>query len=302
MLPAFVITLIGMTESIAVGQTLGAAKRQHISTNRELLGLGAANLAAGFSGGFPVTGGMSRSVVNADAGAETPLAGALTAVFLSIGILLLTPYLAYIPIPVLAATIIVAVSQLLEFGAMTRILKMDRADGLSAWLTALAVMFWDVEKGILVGVVMSVFWLMAKQRKPYVAVLGLISGTERFKNINHAETETLKTTLFLRIDESLSFLNASVLEQDILERIAHNPNLHRLVIVASGIHSIDASGANMLKRLQQEMTSASVELYISDVKVPLARKMNAFQLFAGGASRMEASTIELFRRFKALED
>lgn len=300
-LPAFIITLIGMTESIAVGQTLGAARRQRISTNRELLGLGAANLAAGFSGGFPVTGGMSRSVVNADAGAETPLAGALTAVFLSLGILLLTPYLAYIPIPVLAATIIVAVSQLLEFGAMARLMKMDRADGLGTWLTALAVLFWDVEKGILVGVVLSIFWLLATHRKPYVAALGLVPGTERFKNVNHAETETLNKTLFVRIDESLTFLNSSVLEQNILERIAANQRLDRLVIVASGIHNIDASGANMLKRLRHELDSADIELYLSDVKVPLSRKMQCFHLFDGDEVRMQSSTIDLFRRFRTLE-
>ncbi len=168
-LPAFIITLIGMTESIAVAQTLGAAKRQRISANRELLGLGAANIAAGFSGGFPVTGGMARSVVNADAGAETPLAGALTAIFLSLGILFLTPWLAYIPIPVLAATIIVAVSQLLEFPSMAKLVRMNRLDGAISWITAILVLIWEVEAGLMVGVALSILVMLANHRSPFIA-------------------------------------------------------------------------------------------------------------------------------------
>ena len=295
-LPAFIITLIGMTESIAVAQTLGATKRQRISANRELLGLGAANIAAGFSGGFPVTGGMARSVVNADAGAETPLAGALTAIFLSMGILFLTPWLAYIPIPVLAATIIVAVSQLLEFPSMAKLLRMNRVDGGISWLTAALVLVWEVEAGLLVGVALSVLYLLASHRKPFIAELGLLPDTERFKNVNHATTQTLPNTLLLRIDESLTFLNAGVIEQEFLSRVANNTQLKNLVIVASGIHTLDASGANMLKRFGQEMESANVTLYLSDVKVPLANKLNDYGVFAGKPERLNQATIELFKQ------
>jgi len=298
MLPAFIITLIGMTESIAVAQTLGAAKRQRISANRELLGLGAANIAAGFSGGFPVTGGMARSVVNADAGAETPLAGALTAVFLSLGILFLTPWLAYIPVPVLAATIIVAVSQLLEFPSMAKLLRMNRIDGGISWLTAILVLVWEVEAGLMVGVALSILSLLASHRKPFIAELGLLPGTERFKNVNHADTETLPSTLFLRIDESLTFLNAGVIEQEFLTRVANNEQLKNLVIVASGIHTLDASGANMLKRFSQEMASANIDMYLSDVKVPLANKLKDYGVFVDHPESLNQATIDLFKRLR----
>lgn len=299
LLPAFIITLIGMTESIAVAQTLGAVKRQRISPNRELLGLGAANIAAGFSGGFPVTGGMARSVVNADAGAETPLAGALTAIFLSLGILFLTPWLAYIPIPVLAATIIVAVSQLLEFPSMAKLVRMNRIDGGISWLTAILVLVWEVEAGLLVGVVASVVALLISHRKPYIAELGLIPNTERFKNVNHAETQTLPNTLFLRIDESLTYLNAGVIEQAFLQRIAENEQLENLVIVASGIHTLDASGANMLKRFSQEMDSANINLYLTDVKVPLAKKLEAYGVFSDRPELLNQPTIELYKKLQS---
>ncbi|MBU2862855.1 SulP family inorganic anion transporter [Reinekea forsetii] len=299
MLPAFIITLIGMTESIAVGQTLGAVKRQRINPNRELLGLGAANIAAGFSGGFPVTGGMARSVVNADAGAETPIAGALTAVFLSLGILFLTPWLSYIPIPVLAATIIVAVSQLLEFPSMATLLRMNRIDGGISWITAILVLVWEVEAGLLVGVILSVLSLLANHRQPYMAELGLIPNTERFKNIKHAQTETLPNTLLLRVDESLTFLNAGVIEQAFLQRVSENDELKNLVIVASGIHTVDASGASMLKRFCQEMDAANIKLYLTDVKVPLARKLKAYDVFKRRPEAMEYPTIELYKKLQS---
>jgi SulP family sulfate permease len=298
-LPAFIITLIGMTESIAVAQTLGAAKRQRISANRELLGLGAANIAAGFSGGFPVTGGMARSVVNADAGAETPLAGALTAIFLSLGILFLTPWLAYIPIPVLAATIIVAVSQLLEFPSMAKLVRMNRLDGAISWITAILVLIWEVEAGLMVGVALSILVMLANHRSPFMAVVGLLPSTERFKNVNHADTETLPNSVFLRIDESLTFLNSGVVEQEILKQVASNEAIKNFVVVAAGIHSIDASGANMLKRIHQELAGAQVEMYITDVKVPLAKKLEAFQVFSSAPEKRSLSTIELYRQLQA---
>jgi SulP family sulfate permease len=301
-LPAFIITLIGMTESIAVGQTLGAAKRQRINANRELLGLGAANLAAGVSGGFPVTGGMARSVVNADAGAETPVAGALTAVLLSLGILFLTPWLAYIPTPVLAASIIVAVYQLLEFPSMMKLLKTNRMDGVITWTTAILVLAWEVEAGLLVGVALSLITLLASHRKPYIAVLGRIPGTERFKNIRHADTETLPNTLFIRIDESLTFMNAGVVEQALLELVSNKQDLSKLVLVASGIHTIDATGANMLKHLKQEIHSADIAFYMTDIKVPLARKLESFGLFDETADCSNLSTAEVFDKLKTKAD
>jgi len=298
-LPAFIITMIGMAESIAVAQTLGAVKRQRVNPNRELLGLGAANIAAGFSGGFPVTGGMARSVVNADAGAETPLAGAMTAVLLSLGILFLTPWLSYIPIPVLAATIIVAVSQLLEFPSMLKLLGMNRIDGLISWLTAALVLFWEVEAGLLVGVAASIVWLLANHRQPYLAELGLIPDTERFKNINHAQTQTLEHCLFVRIDESITFINASVLEQSLLAKVADHKGLSNLIIVASGIHNIDATGAHMLTRFGQEMATAGLNLYLTDVKVPLAKQFANFKLFADNPDGIGYSSIDLYRKLAA---
>jgi len=298
-LPAFIITMIGMAESIAVAQTLGAVKRQRVNPNRELLGLGAANIAAGFSGGFPVTGGMARSVVNADAGAETPLAGAMTAVLLSLGILFLTPWLSYIPIPVLAATIIVAVSQLLEFPSMLKLLGMNRIDGLISWLTAALVLFWEVEAGLLVGVAASIVWLLANHRQPYLAELGLIPDTERFKNIKHAQTQTLEHCLFVRIDESITFINASVLEQSLLAKVADHEGLSNLIIVASGIHNIDATGAHMLTRFSQEMATAGLNLYVTDVKVPLAKQFTNFKLFADNPDGIGYSSIDLYRKLAA---
>lgn len=239
---------------------------------------------------------MARSVVNADAGAETPIAGALTAVFLSLGILFLTPWLAYIPTPVLAASIIVAVYQLLEFPSMMKLLKTNRIDGIITWATAILVLTWEVEAGLLIGVVLSLITLLASHRKPYMAVLGRIPGTERFKNVNHADTETLPNTLFVRIDESLTFMNAGVVEQSLLDYVASRQELNKLVLVASGIHTIDATGANMLKRFRQEVDGAGITFYMTDIKVPLARKLESFGLFDESAQCSKLSTIDVYHK------
>jgi SulP family sulfate permease len=130
--------------------------------------------------------------------------------------------------------------------------------------------------------------------------LGLIPNTERFKNINHAETVTLPNTLFLRIDESLTFLNAGVIEQAFLQRVAENGQLEHLVIVASGIHSLDASGANMLKRFCHEMDSANISMYLTDVKVPLAKKLEAYGVFADKPEHLNQATIELYNKLQSL--
>jgi SulP family sulfate permease len=125
-IPALLISIIGFVESISVAQTLAAKKRQRIDPDQELIGLGAANIGAGFTGGYPVTGGFARSVVNFDAGAETPAAGAFTAVGLAIAALALTPLIFFLPKATLAATIIVAVLSLVDFSILTKTWTYER--------------------------------------------------------------------------------------------------------------------------------------------------------------------------------
>ena len=171
---AFLIPVIGFVESVSVAQTLAAKRRQSILPDQELIGLGAANLAAAFSGGYPVTGGFARSVVNFDAGAETPAAGAMTAVGIALASLLLTPLLHSLPIAVLAATIIVAVLSLVDLGALARTWRYSRFDFAALAGTILATLLLGVEPGILTGVVLSVALHLWRTARPHVAILGQI--------------------------------------------------------------------------------------------------------------------------------
>lgn len=209
--PALLISIIGFVESISVAQTLAARKRERIDSNQELIGLGAANIGASFTGGFPVTGGFSRSVVNYDAGAETPAAGIYTAIGLAIAAVGLTPLVHYLPTATLAATIIVAVLSLVDFSVLRRTWTYSRVDFAAVVTTMMLTLGLGVEVGVASGVILSILLHLYKTSKPHVAEVGLVPGTQHFRNIHRHRVETDPTILTLRVDESLYFANAAKL-------------------------------------------------------------------------------------------
>jgi MFS superfamily sulfate permease-like transporter len=217
--PALLISIIGFVESISVAQTLAAKKRQRIDPDQELIGLGAANIGAGFTGGYPVTGGFARSVVNFDAGAETPAAGAFTAVGLAIAALALTPLIYFLPKATLAATIIVAVLSLVDFSILTKTWTYAKADFVAVAATILLTLGLGVEAGVAAGVILSIGLHLYKTSKPHVAEVGLVPGTQHFRNILRHEVETDPEVVTLRIDESLYFANARFLEDLVQDRV-----------------------------------------------------------------------------------
>ncbi|HBR40627.1 MAG TPA: sodium-independent anion transporter, partial [Sulfitobacter pontiacus] len=184
LLPAFLISVIGFVESISVAQTLAAKRRQRINPDQELIGLGAANIGAAFTGGYPVTGGFARSVVNFDAGAQTPAAGAYTAVGLAVAALALTPLVFFLPQATLAATIIVAVLTLVDFSILKKAWGYSKSDFAAVLSTMLITLGSGVELGVTCGVVLSIFLHLYKTTKPHIAEVGLVPGTEHFRNIN----------------------------------------------------------------------------------------------------------------------
>ncbi|HBC20497.1 MAG TPA: sodium-independent anion transporter, partial [Alcanivorax sp.] len=183
LLPALLISLIGFVESISVAQTLAAKRRQRINANQELMGLGGANLASAFSGGFPVTGGFSRSVVNFDAGARTPMAGVFTAIGIALTALFLTGAFTYLPKATLAATIVVAVLSLVDLPALKHTWHFSRLDFTAMAITMVGVLGWGVEAGVLAGVVTSLALYLWRTNQPHVAEVGQVPGTEHFRNV-----------------------------------------------------------------------------------------------------------------------
>ena len=273
LLPAALISLIGFVESVSVGQTLAAKRRQRIDPDQELVALGAANLGASLTGGFPVTGGFARSVVNFDAGAETPAAGAFTALGLALAALFLTPLVAYLPKATLAATIVVAVLSLVDLSILKRSFGYSRADFAAVAATMAVTLLVGVETGVSAGVLISLLLHLYRTSRPHVAEVGLVPGTEHFRNIHRFKVETDPTVLSLRIDESLYFANTRYLEDLILARVSGDGDLRHVILMCSAVNEIDLSALETLESLDHRLRDMGVTLNLSEVKGPVMDRL-----------------------------
>jgi len=283
-LPAIFISLIGYVESISVGRTLAAKRNQKIDSNQELIGLGSANIASGLAGAFPITGGFSRSVVNFDAGAETQVAGLFTAVGIALAALFLTPYLYYLPIAMLASTIIIAVLSLVDFSVLKHAWKFSKSDFYSVMSTILITLAFGVEVGVATGIIVSIALYLYKTSRPHIAQIGLIRGTEHFRNIKHFEVEVHPHVISLRIDESLIFSNAIYLENHILDLVNKSLETKHLILHLGAVNSVDLTGMEMLEDINTQLKNKGILLHLSDVKIPikkLLRKSGFLDLLTG---------------------
>jgi SulP family sulfate permease len=271
--PALLISIIGFVESISVAQTLAAKKRQRINPDQELIGLGAANLGAAFTGGYPVTGGFARSVVNFDAGAETPAAGAYTAVGLAIAAVALTPLVFFLPKATLAATIIVAVLSLVDLSILKKTWGYSFADFAAVAATIVLTLGFGVETGVSAGVILSILLHLYKTSRPHVAEVGLVPGTQHFRNINRHKVETADSLLTIRIDESLYFANARFLEDLVLDRVVEDCPIKDVVLMCSAVNEIDMSALETLEALNTRLSDMGVRLHMSEVKGPVTDRL-----------------------------
>jgi SulP family sulfate permease len=247
--PALLLSVVGFVESISVGQTLAAKRRQRVEPDQELVALGASNVAAAFNGGLPVTGGFSRSVVNFDAGAQTPAAGIYTAAGIAVATLLFTPLLHHLPQATLAATIIVAAT-------------------LATTLLA------GVEMGLVAGVGLALVLHLYRSSRPHIAVVGQVPGTEHFRNVLRHPVRTSPRVLGLRIDESLYFANARYLEDRINDAVAAQGELRHVVLQCSAINDIDASALESLEAIEARLREAGIQLHLSEVKGPVMDRLS----------------------------
>lgn len=275
---ALLISVIGFVESVSVAQTLAARRRERIDPDQELIGLGASNLAAGVSGGYPVTGGFARSVVNFDAGAATPAAGAFTAVGLALATLFLTPLLAYLPQATLAATIIVAVLSLVDFSVVGRAWVYARADFAAVLVTMLATLFVGVEIGVSAGVALSVLIHLYRTTRPHMAVVGRVPGTEHYRNVLRHEVETHPTVLSLRVDESLYFANAGYLEDRIHDLVSARPEISDVILMCPAVNEIDLSALESLELINERLHQMGVRFHLSEVKGPVMDRLERSQM------------------------
>ena len=271
---AFLISIIGFVESVSVAQTLAAKRRQRIHPDQELIGLGASNIASSVSGGYPVTGGFARSVVNFDAGAATPAAGAFSAIGIALATLYLTPFLFFLPKAALSATIIVAVLSLVDFSVLKRSWIYSKADFIAVFLTLSGTLLMGVEIGVTLGVVASIFLYLLKTARPHIAVVGQVGDSEHFRNVLRHKVKTWKHILSIRVDQSLYFANARALEDFITAQTADQPSVKHVILQCSAINEIDASAIESLEAINDKLAAMNVTFHLSEVKGPVMDRLN----------------------------
>ena len=270
---AFAISFIGFLENISIGKALAAKRRQKVDSNQEFIALGAANLAAGVTGGYPVSGSFARSTVNFTAGANTGLASLVTVAVVGLAALFLMPLFHHLPQAVLATIIIIAVTRLMDFGMPRRLWRYSKADAAALVVTFIGVLAVGITKGILIGVASTIILHLWRTSRPHMAVVGRVPKTGHFRNVQRHEVQTLPHVLLLRIDESLTFANTKYIEDFVLCAVAERPQLRHFVLICNAINFIDASALETLTDLHNRMQDAGVELYLAEIKGPVMDRL-----------------------------
>ncbi|WP_180102055.1 SulP family inorganic anion transporter [Acinetobacter sp. YH12126] len=277
---ATMIAMISFVESLSIAQATALQQRSQLNSNQELIALGLANLSAGVSSAFPVTGSLSRTVVNADAGAKTPMAGVLSSLLIIVVSLYFTGFFQDLPLVILAATIIVSIWKLVDFKPFVDTWRYSKADGIAMWVTFFGVVCIDISTGLIIGIISTFILLLWRISRPHIAVIGLVEGTQHFRNVQRHHVYTAPHILSLRIDENISFLNANTLKGFLINEVSENIDLEHVVINCSSVSSIDLSALEMLEDLNAELSKLDIRLYFSEVKGPVMDKLQHSKLLA----------------------
>ena len=303
--PSLLIAFMIFLTSQSAAQSLAQRRGERIDTNSELLGLGAANLATAVSGGFVVSGSISRSAVNYDAGANTPLASVFSAGLLLLALVAPTGWLSFLPMPALAATIIVAVMGMIDLVTLKQAWGYDRGDAGALLATMAGVLLLGVEAGVVVGVVLSLATLLWRSSRPHIAVIGKIPGSEHFRNVQRHQVETLPGVLLLRIDAGLFFGNIDAvidrLNKLLGERQQRGETMRHVVLVMSGVNLVDMTGLYALNELNNSLKQQGITLNLSEVTGPVMDRLQRSGLLRHKLSgEVYLSTAQAFRELAAL--
>lgn len=269
---ALTISFIGFMESIAVAKAIRAKHKDYdVSPNQELIALGMANIGGAFFQSFPTTGGFSRTAVNDQSGAKTGIASIISAAIIALTLLFLTPLFYFLPKAILASVIMVAVFGLIDFKEATHLWKTDRSDFLMMIATFVGTLLLGIEEGILIGVVLSLGYIIYQTTRPHVAVLGKIPNTTHYKNVDRFKhLEQRDDILVIRFDARLYFANSNFFKNTIEEKMAKKgKSLKYLVIDADSMNGIDSSGLHALEEIIDDSTDMGVQIFFTGVKGPM---------------------------------
>jgi SulP family sulfate permease len=296
--PALTLAFIGMVQNITMAQALAIKRHEKMDANRELLGLGAANIVAAFYGGMPVGGGLSRTAVNIAAGARSPLASVVAALAMLGMVLLGTHWFARLPLTVLAANIVLAALSMIDIAALRQAWSYDRADAYALLGTSAGVLLLGLEQGIALGIGLSLAALLLRASTPHIAVIGRIPGTEHFRNVERHGVETIPGVLFIRIDESLFFGNLSAIEARLAAELAQAPDTHHVVLIMSAVNRIDATAMEVLTSLNHDWAEKGIQLHLAEVKGPVQDRLVHSPLWASLSGAVHLSGQAAFQALR----
>lgn len=288
---AGMIALIGYVESISIARTLAFRRHEKVDPDRELLALGVTNAASACVGGMPVAGGFARSMVNFEAGARTQAAAIVTAIWVALAALFFTGLLHDLPKAVLAAIIVVAVFQLIDFASVRRTWTYDRGDSLAQVATIAGVLLLGIEEGLLIGALLAAAFFFYKTSRPHIAVVGRVPGSEHYRNIRRHAVETWPHLLLLRVDENLYFANTLRVETQLMNLVIERETVREVILILSGVGHIDASGLEMLESFERALAEKDIRLHLAEIKGPVMDHLIGTVLLQSlGKERIHLST------------
>jgi len=296
--PAFVMTLIGMVQGITMAQALAIKRRERVDANAELVGLGAANVVAAFYGGMPVGGGLSRSAINVAAGAQTPLASLVSALAM-IGVLAgAAHWFERLPLAVLAASIMMAAWSMIDVQALRQAWAYDRADAMALLGTAGGVLLLGLETGIGLGIVLSMATLLYRVSTPHIAVVGRLPGSEHFRNVERYAVETIPGVLFVRIDERLFFGNLGAVEMRINQELERISDARDLVLVMSAVNLMDTTAVEVFAELNVDLAERGIRLHLAEVRGPVQDRLQRSALWSSLSGQVFLSANAAFEQLR----
>lgn len=273
------IALIAYVESVAIAKVTANLRGEKIIPNQELIALGAANLLTALSGGMPVAGGFSRTMVNFSAGARSQMAMLIAAAILALAVIFFSPLFESIPKAALAAIILVAIIPLVRLGNIVHTWKYDRGDGMAEIATLLGVLVLGIEEGISLGIILTVVSCLRRTSRPHIAVVGRIPETGHYRNIKRHSVETWQHLLLLRIDESITFANVNYIEEFITAELRRQAPIKHIILIFTSVSDIDTTALEALENLNHALQAAGMTLHLSEAKGPVLDKLEKTDFF-----------------------
>ena len=296
------IAAVAFVESYTIGTSLAAREHSRLDNSQELLALGTANLAAGLTGATPVAGSFSRSSVNYQSGARTPVSSLICAAVILLVLLFLTPLFTALPQAVLAAVVILFVIGLIDLRSIARHWRFYREDGVTELVTLTTVLAFGVETGLIAGVLLSVAFFVRRSSRPHIALVGRIGESQSFRAVRRHDVETHDHIAALRIDENIYFANANNIETKLHRVIRRRPATDHVVLVCSAVNIIDVSGIEMLVRLNDNLNERGIKLHLSDVKARVMRQLRDSQLLKELTGHVYFTTDEAMNKLAEPEE